>query len=53
LQEKKERAAREAAQARQMSEHIREQAESFKIEQEMQQAAKRDLMMDYRRFLDH
>jgi hypothetical protein len=32
---------------------VREQAEAYKHEQEMQQAAKKDLMADYRRFLDH
>jgi uncharacterized protein YaiI (UPF0178 family) len=53
LQEKKDRAAKEAAQARQFSDHINQQAEVYKHEQEAQQQDKRNLMADYRRFLDH
>lgn len=36
-----------------MKEHIREQAEAYKIEQEMNVAARKDMMNDYRKFLDH
>ena len=52
LQEKKERAAREQAQNRQIHENMQMQAEAYKHENEMNAAARKDLMMDYRRFLD-